>query len=250
MSDNKQVKRISSDQPTALIAPSDYEHIFKGGNDDKREAKGANSLGKVVNINKSKPELTRVKSEQPTALIAPSDYEHIFKADDDVKPYDDKVANNKNKTFVKVSSSVPVNTAQCKESPRVVNRIPTDTPTALIAPSDFEHIYRDPQSDSKDNMKKTIEIKTRKVPSRMKPSNTSINRRNCSKLSEKSRKRLKEGQGPRRSASKSSERHHQSPPPPQTKRSDREQETLPPSIQLVVKKFIERQKKTYTINKK
>jgi hypothetical protein len=62
-SKKQQAKRIPSDAPTALIAPSDYEHIYKG------QAKMAKS-GKTAK---------RIPSDAPTALIAPSDYEHIYK---------------------------------------------------------------------------------------------------------------------------------------------------------------------------
>ena len=60
-------KRVESDQPTALIAPSDYEHIFKGDLSD---------FQKNTKIKKSPK---KIPSDQPTCLIAPSDYEHIFK---------------------------------------------------------------------------------------------------------------------------------------------------------------------------
>lgn len=102
------IVKILSDQPTALIAPSDYEHIFT------YKKKSLNN-NKMVAEEKGKIAKLKVPSDQPTALIAPSDYEHIFKWDRNVAK---KTAITK--TTVK---------------------IPSDQPTALIAPSDYEHVF-------------------------------------------------------------------------------------------------------------
>lgn len=95
-----------------------------------------------------------------------------------------------------------------KTSSKTVARLPSDTPTALLAPSDFEHIYRDPTVGGGN---KTAKVKK-------------INRSNSVKPTTSKPSRSTSNQG---SA----------------------QEVLPVSIQIVVKKFIEKQKKTYTINK-
>ena len=81
MTDKKKenVKRIPSDQPTALIAPSDYEHIFKGDDEEPEQSKSKKQPTSVKQTPspagkpKSKDaKVTRVPSDQPTALIAPS----------------------------------------------------------------------------------------------------------------------------------------------------------------------------------
>lgn len=52
---------IKSDAPTEMIAPDDYEHIFK------------NTLkGKMTN------KIIRIASAIPTEMVAPIDYEHLF----------------------------------------------------------------------------------------------------------------------------------------------------------------------------
>lgn len=52
---------IKSDSPTEMIAPDDYEHIFK------------NTLkGKMTN------KIMRIASAIPTEMVAPIDYEHLF----------------------------------------------------------------------------------------------------------------------------------------------------------------------------
>lgn len=104
-----------------------------------------------------------------------------------------------------------MNSAQ-KKSGKNVTRLPSDTPTALLAPSDFEHIYRDPSVGGKKVTKK--------------------NRTAVVKVSERKMTRQASNQKTGSTSSGSSG-----------------QEVLPLSIQNVVKKFVEKQKKTYTINK-
>ena len=112
---NRRKKTPESEAPTALIAPSDYEHIFSSKEENK----------------KVPPKPSKVPSDAPTALIAPSDYEHIFSSKEQVK---------KKPAQQKIS---PVPTQQ------KMTKVPSDTPTALIAPSDYEHIF-----SSKDRCKK------------------------------------------------------------------------------------------------
>jgi len=57
--------RMDSSAPTALIAPDDYKHIFKGKT--------------LIKAKQSKEHSLAMASDAPTALIAPNDYEHIFK---------------------------------------------------------------------------------------------------------------------------------------------------------------------------
>ncbi|XP_027199180.1 uncharacterized protein LOC113793361 [Dermatophagoides pteronyssinus] len=113
-------KVVKSDQPTVLIAPSDYEHIFKGDPDTI-----ATDQKKTVVEVKAK----KVSSDQPTIMIAPSDYEHIFKGSQDKK--EDKTN-------------------------RQIRKVASETPTILIAPSDFQHIYCDPTLQKKDEQIRKI----------------------------------------------------------------------------------------------
>lgn len=97
--------RVDSAAPTALIAPNDYEHIFKG------EPKG----GKATKVAKRPSDaLGPVNSEAPTALIAPADYQHIFKGEQD--------SAGKKKGAKEAS----------KTKAGRDKRIPSDAPTALI----------------------------------------------------------------------------------------------------------------------
>ena len=113
--DKNKAKRAPSDQPTQLIAPVDYAHIFKGGYEETRAA--------------SATKVKRTPSDTPTALIAPSDYEHIYHEESL-----DRADQHKKGAM---------SSKQVQASATVVKRVPSDTPTALIAPSDFQHIYRD-----------------------------------------------------------------------------------------------------------
>ncbi|OTF77429.1 hypothetical protein BLA29_006832 [Euroglyphus maynei] len=110
---------VKSDQPTVLIAPSDYEHIFKGGDPETTQKR-----------NEIDVKAKKISSDQPTVMIAPSDYEHIFKG---------TPAKNESKTG------------------KPIRKIASETPTILIAPSDFQHIYCDPTLQKEDKMKKLIQ---------------------------------------------------------------------------------------------
>lgn len=101
-----------------------------------------------------------------------------------------------------------------KKTGKNVTRLPSDTPTALLAPSDFEHIYRDPT------------VGGTKAPKVKKMNRTASVKASGSKMT-RNQSTQKTG-----SASSSSA-----------------QEVLPVSILNVVKKFVDKQKKTYTINK-
>lgn len=101
-----------------------------------------------------------------------------------------------------------------KKTSKNVTRLPSDTPTALLAPSDFEHIYRDPT------------VGGTKAPKVKKMNRTASVKASGSKMT-RNQSTQKTG-----SASSSSA-----------------QEVLPVSILNVVKKFVDKQKKTYTINK-
>lgn len=113
MKKQEKLLKIASDQPTALIAPSDYEHVFTAKKETPNKAKVA------VDIEPSKQSKLKIPSDQPTALIAPPDYEHVFTH---AKP---KV---KQKVAVVVEKKADV-------------RIPSDVPTVLIAPADYEHVF-------------------------------------------------------------------------------------------------------------
>ena len=105
------VARIDSSAPTALIAPDDYQHIFKG------------NVRKKVGVSGGRGTQMTYPSDAPTALIAPDDYEHIYKGD---------TSNSKQNLFK-------------KKGPKVGNEfsVPSEAPTALIAPSDYQHIFTD-----------------------------------------------------------------------------------------------------------
>lgn len=63
------------DMPTALIAPSDYEHIYA---EDSKERKLRSIKAKQVKVNE-------VSSDLPTCLIGPDDYAHLYSAKRDPK---------------------------------------------------------------------------------------------------------------------------------------------------------------------
>ena len=168
--------------------------------------------------------------------MAPSDYEHIFKGDDEQNE---------------------------KQQPKdVVKKIPSDTPTALIAPSDFEHIYRDPTviNDNAVTTKKQTSAKnggksenpannTRKVPSRFaKPyrekSQNSSNKKQNNGIKPHSKSKSKSASNTQANCSTSS-----SPRGGSKGSAGSTAEVLPQSITMVVKRFLDKQKKAYTINK-
>ena len=205
--DDKDAKRVPSDQPTAMIAPSDYEHIFNGEEENQAKPEAPKPTETKPN---DKEDAKRVPSDQPTALIAPSDYEHIFQGKDEPKK---------------------VETAKQADA---VDNIASQTPMAIIAPSDFEHIYRDPAAFKEANKaKQTKDDKgPKKVPSRFnKPT------RRESTTSNKHRSQSRTG-----SQTNASRKASASKSQPQV------QEVLPTSVQMVIKRFIEKQKRTYTIN--
>jgi hypothetical protein len=106
------VKRIPSDAPTALIAPSDYQHIYS---ESKKQPQRTTSAQAVK----------RLPSDAPTALIAPSDYQHIYS--------EGKKQPQRTTSYQQVRQQTTSN--------QQLKRIPSDAPTALIAPSDYQHIY-------------------------------------------------------------------------------------------------------------
>lgn len=218
-------KRIPSDQPTALIAPSDYEHIFQGEEDD------AKTKQQTPTPSKAAPEPSpakRTPSDQPTALIAPSDYEHIFQGEDD--PKEEKK---------KKEATTPTGSGAGYKGGGY--KIPSDTPTALIAPSDFEHIYRDPTVFNAPKKAKVAKKESTKGPVKTAPSRFKPNQRESSS-------NLK-GKGARASSTERRAPAGTSKAKSSTCEQPVAQEVLPPSIQNVVKKFIDKQKKTYTIKK-
>lgn len=59
-------RRNFDEQPTAMIAPSDYEHIYKNPANPQQQQQPNNDGGRELN-------------DLPTAAIAPTDYAHIYK---------------------------------------------------------------------------------------------------------------------------------------------------------------------------
>ncbi|UXI16708.1 uncharacterized protein NH340_JMT02651 [Sarcoptes scabiei] len=205
-------EKSKSEQPTVLIAPSDYEHIFKGLDDDEL------SFGKVVEKRNRQPKQSKAKevlgeslktiaSEQPTMLIAPSDYEHIFKGP--------------------ISEFTDTKNQRKEKFPRIIS----DTPTALIAPSDFEHIYADPflskgKDQSRGEGRKKIDLQSFR----------NVEERSASKQSSPS---LKFSRKPKRKLQQ--QQYHNRLNPKQS------QEKLPQSILDLVNRFLKKAPQSYTI---
>ena len=110
--------------PTAMIAPSDYQHIYSEKN--KKE------------ITSSSKESSSGKPEEQgvTAMIAPEDYEHI---------YSDKNKKTPSKKPFSGSSSTGSKSPPQEQEPGI---------TAMIAPEDYEHIYDSKKAVFKDKSPK------------------------------------------------------------------------------------------------
>ena len=145
---------IASTAPTTLIAPSDYEHLYsvdnkknRSSSDNKREeaksptsSPSSTTMATSKNMNRKQPKLPKVPSDAPTALIAPSDYQHYFTNKKHGKNSSDFVQNSFN---IKYEKNV-INKQQMKKAGEIeliIKKIPSDAPTTLIAPSDYEHLY-------------------------------------------------------------------------------------------------------------
>ena len=133
---------VDSSAPTALIAPDDYEHIYKA-------ASGKN--GKVAKGPASPTDgICTVNSEAPTALIAPADYEHIFQAEPEPKM---KKKGAKEKA------------GKSNQNDKKDERIPSDAPTALI-----QAVAKDDKAAGKQSQVKQAESKVKPAPIEADPS--------------------------------------------------------------------------------
>lgn len=140
------IANVPSEAPTALIAPVDYEHIFNAAKQQKK-------------VTEHSPAIMNVNSEAPTVLIAPADYEHIFTANTS-SPIKTAISKTTVSKAGYKKSTLPGSTAtnpsaqpssragvKCKSAPAykaeaAFNRADSSAPTALVAPVDYEHIYR------------------------------------------------------------------------------------------------------------
>lgn len=141
----KEKVQSDADVPTVMIAPADYKNYFSN----------QNPVGKAkqsVNIQPPKePSANRVPSDTPTNLIAPDDYQCLF-SKNKPKQYPIQIGNVvtlNNNASVKQSIN-PAPKVQSQRPPPV-ERVPSDTPTALIAPADYVCIYKNPQNQQKDD---------------------------------------------------------------------------------------------------
>ena len=75
-----------SSEPTALIGPDDYQHIYK--------APPKQTPGKQITKHNDGPTGTAMPEDFPTALVAPDDYEHIYNAPESEKPSAKKTVKN------------------------------------------------------------------------------------------------------------------------------------------------------------
>ncbi|XP_027202732.2 uncharacterized protein LOC113796625 [Dermatophagoides pteronyssinus] len=127
--------KIDSDTPTALIAPEDYEHIFKRTQVQTKRAPPKQQQKNVEQLD--------FPSDAPTALIAPDDYEHIYK----------RQPKEQTKTITRKQQRPRTQFQQQQQRTKL--EIPSDAPTALIAPDDYEHIYkRQPKEQTRPTTRK------------------------------------------------------------------------------------------------
>lgn len=124
-------------QPTMLIAPKDYEHMYTAKKSKqpaslpyapKTKVGGGGGGSPVPSKAATSPDEPSIPEDAPTALIAPADYEHIFTA----KP---KTPLPPQAVFLKSKPKGKESSASDEPS------IPEDAPTLLIAPDDYQHIY-------------------------------------------------------------------------------------------------------------
>ena len=111
------------------------------------------------NVKKPIKQVTRRKSDAPTVAIAPSDYAHIFHAG--AEALTPNVPKKTGETLGKFGGAILVFSMHSKlefQTIRFIAARKSDAPTVAIAPSDYEHIYRNP------------EVVTPNVPKKVAPS--------------------------------------------------------------------------------